>query len=52
MKREERIITNLSKFPSSDDNILRLVLLHDPLSFQYIPNNDNCLVLSGHSMVL
>lgn len=39
----------LNSNPSSQENILRLVLLHDPSAFELVPPADKCLVLSGHT---
>jgi len=46
--RREHLASLLSKFPRMDDH-LRLLLLHDPLGFHALPENDVDLVLSGHT---
>jgi hypothetical protein len=46
--RREHLGALLSKFPRLDDH-LRLLLLHDPLGFNSLPDDDVDLVLSGHT---
>jgi len=38
----------LSEFPY-DDKYTRIVLLHDPSGFEYVPKDDKCFVFSGHT---
>lgn len=35
--------------PKNPNAVLRVVLLHDPTGFSHIPNDDQSLVLSGHT---
>jgi predicted MPP superfamily phosphohydrolase len=44
---EERLRAVLAKFPRHPD-ALRLLLLHNPSHFVYIPDGDGDLALSGH----
>jgi predicted MPP superfamily phosphohydrolase len=46
--RDEHIRDLLRRFPRQPDE-LRLLLLHDPLGFQYVPKGDVDLTLSGHT---
>ncbi|KAJ6243955.1 transmembrane protein with metallophosphoesterase domain-related [Anaeramoeba flamelloides] len=39
----------IKKFPRRDDADLRLILLHRPVDFVFIPNEDQSIVLSGHT---
>ncbi|KAJ3432639.1 hypothetical protein M0812_21582 [Anaeramoeba flamelloides] len=39
----------VKKFPKRNDVDLRILLLHDPNNFQYLPNDTQFLVLSGHT---
>jgi hypothetical protein len=46
--REEHIQELLERFPRRADH-LRLLLLHDPLTFLHVPEGDVDLTLSGHT---
>jgi predicted MPP superfamily phosphohydrolase len=46
--RQEHIESLLERIPRRADH-LRLLLLHDPLGFQYVPPGDVDLTLSGHT---
>ncbi len=46
--RDEHIPALLQGYPRRDGE-LRLLLLHDPLGFQYVPPGDVDLTLSGHT---
>ena len=46
--REPHIQELLARFPRRADRI-RLLLLHDPLAFQHVPEGDVDLTLSGHT---
>jgi predicted MPP superfamily phosphohydrolase len=46
--REAHIMTTLDEHPREGD-ALRVVLLHDPGGFKFIPDGDADLVLSGHT---
>lgn len=46
--RETHIPELLARFPRHD-GALRLLLLHDPLGFQYVPKGEVDLTLSGHT---
>jgi hypothetical protein len=46
--RKEHLAALLSKYPRMEDH-LRLLLLHDPLAFHALPDDDVDLVLSGHT---
>ena len=47
-EREQHIRELLARFPRHPES-LRLLLLHDPLGFQYVPEDDVDLTLSGHT---
>ena len=47
-RRQEHIEQLLRAFPRRDDH-LRLLLLHDPLGFQFVPKGAADLTLSGHT---
>jgi predicted MPP superfamily phosphohydrolase len=46
--RREHIQTLLQTYPRQDGT-LRLLLLHDPLGFKYVPKGDVDLTVSGHT---
>jgi len=46
--RHAHLKSLLSRFPRRESH-LRLLLLHDPLAFHSVPNDDVDLVLSGHT---
>jgi predicted MPP superfamily phosphohydrolase len=46
--REEHIPALLARYPRRDGT-LRLLLLHDPLGFQFVPRGEVDLTLSGHT---
>lgn len=46
--RREHLHELLARYPRRADH-LRLLLLHDPLGFQYIPEDEVDLTLSGHT---
>jgi predicted MPP superfamily phosphohydrolase len=46
--RTEHLATLLNRFPRRPDH-LRLLLLHDPLAFHAVPEDEVDLVLSGHT---
>jgi len=48
-QRTPHIESVLSKYPARNEQVLRVVLLHDPGAFHIIPSYDRCLVLSGHT---
>lgn len=45
---EEHVTRICKQFPPVQDAV-RLILLHDPSAFQYVPESDGALVLSGHT---
>ena len=45
---EQHVPELLARFPRRD-GALRLLLLHDPLGFQYVPKGEADLTLSGHT---
>jgi len=45
---EEHVPRICKQFPPVQDAV-RLILLHDPSAFQYVPDTDGALVLSGHT---
>ncbi|KAJ6253012.1 hypothetical protein M0813_13507 [Anaeramoeba flamelloides] len=45
----EYLLHLVKKFPKRNDVDLRILLLHDPNNFQYLPNDTQFLVLSGHT---
>jgi hypothetical protein len=47
-KRREHLASLLDRFPRREGH-LRLLLLHDPLGFHALPDDDVDLVLSGHT---
>jgi predicted MPP superfamily phosphohydrolase len=47
-ERRKHLEELLSRFPRREDHI-RLLLLHDPLGFHALPDDDVDLVLSGHT---
>ncbi|KAJ3439334.1 hypothetical protein M0812_15360 [Anaeramoeba flamelloides] len=46
---KQKVTRVCQKFPPNSHADLRIVLLHDPTEFKYIPPNDKSLVLSGHT---
>ena len=46
--RREHLASLLSRYPRKQDH-LRLLLLHDPLAFHALPEDEVALVLSGHT---
>jgi predicted MPP superfamily phosphohydrolase len=46
--RRDHLIQLLERFPRREDH-LRLLMLHDPLGFRHLPENDVDLTLSGHT---
>lgn len=46
--RREHIQSLLARYPRRD-GVLRLLLLHDPLGFRYVPRGDVDLTISGHT---
>ena len=47
-ERQEHIQELLARYPRREDR-LRLLLLHDPLTFTHVPEGDVDLTLSGHT---
>lgn len=47
-ERERHLRELLARFPRRDGE-LRLLLLHDPIGFQYVPKGDVDLTFSGHT---
>jgi hypothetical protein len=47
-ERDERVPALLKRFPRRAGH-LRLLLLHDPLGFRFVPPGDVDLTLSGHT---
>jgi len=47
-QRETNIKKLMQQHPRNKDCIARIMLLHNPLDFKYIPDGDADLVLSGH----
>jgi predicted MPP superfamily phosphohydrolase len=47
-EREEHIQEVLERFPRRPDHV-RLLMLHDPLTFLHVPEDDVDLTLSGHT---
>ncbi|KAJ3432753.1 hypothetical protein M0812_21696 [Anaeramoeba flamelloides] len=45
----QKVTRVCQKFPPNSRADLRIVLLHDPTEFKYIPPNEKSLVLSGHT---
>jgi predicted MPP superfamily phosphohydrolase len=46
--RRERLGALLERYPRRDD-VLRILLLHDPLRFELVPKGEADLTLSGHT---
>jgi len=47
--RGTHVKNTCKKIVKVDDTVLRILLLHDPMAFKYVPTDEQALVFSGHT---